>query len=78
MQDLKSLRDGWKEVEEIETHLLRQMTVQASLADWLALQKAFEFQLKKTELLFAAERRAALAELQSRLHRLTDWQNNRG
>jgi hypothetical protein len=78
MQGLDTLREGWAEIDEIETRLLRRMTIQESLADWLALQRAFEAQLLETALLFAEERRAALAELQARLRRLADWQADRG
>jgi len=78
MQGLDTLREGWAEIDEIETRLLRRMTIQESLADWLALQRAFEAQLLETALLFAKERRAALAELQARLRRLADWQADRG
>jgi hypothetical protein len=46
--------------------------MQESLLHWLELQRAFEFQLKNTEALFATERRIALADLQKRLQRLRD------
>jgi hypothetical protein len=78
MRELSSLRDGWVEIEQMETRLLRKMTIQENLADWLVLQRAFETQLQETSTLFAADRRAALAELQVRLQRLADWQAKRG
>lgn len=74
MYPLSSHRQGWDEIQEIETNLLRQMSVQESLQYLLKLQVTFEKQLQETDHLFAAERRAALAELQSRLLRLAKWQ----
>jgi hypothetical protein len=78
MRGLQSLREGWDEVEAAETQLLRDMSVQESLAQWLRLQHAFEYQLQQTEELFAPDRRQALGELQFRLHRLAEWQRNHG
>jgi hypothetical protein len=66
------LRKDWDLIQKEETRLLQAMTVQESLNQWLGLQRAFEWQLQKTEALFAAERRAALAELQNRLQRLVE------
>jgi hypothetical protein len=63
-----------QDIQEIDTLLLRQMSIQESVQQWLALQAAFEAQLQETEALFAPERRAALAELQARLQRLAEWQ----
>jgi len=67
--DLSPVRDGWQEVEAEETWLLSQMTVQDSLRQLLALQRAFEPHLQQTEALYRAERLACLEELQSRLWR---------
>ena len=67
---LSRVRDGWDEIEAEETRLLRQMTVQESLCHLLALQRAFESQLRQTEPLFRAERLAYLEELQRRLSTL--------
>lgn len=78
MREIRSVRDGWAEIEMIETGLLRQMSVQESVAEWVGLQRAFEAQLQETAPFFAAERRAGLAELQSRLQRLVDWQARDG
>jgi hypothetical protein len=55
---LSRVRDGWDEVEEMEARLLRQMTVEESLRQYLALQRAFEPQLQANEHLFRAERLA--------------------
>jgi len=78
MQDLKSLRRGWESFEREETQLLREMTAQESLRQWAMLQSAFELQLRATQALFADERRQALAELQARLRRFAEWQQQHG
>ncbi len=72
-RDLRRVREGWDEVTAEETRLLRRMTVQESLAHWLALQRAFEPQFRETEPLFRAERMAYLEELQRRLAKLEEW-----
>ena len=74
MRALRTLREGWKTLEADETRLLRCLTVQESIRQWLALQRAFEPQLQQTAALFAPERQAALAELQLWLRRLAEWQ----
>ena len=78
MHELRTLREDWEMVEAEETCLLQSMTVQASARQWLALQRAFEPQLQETAALFAPERQAALAQLQLRLHRLEEWQEQHG
>ncbi|MCX6031005.1 MAG: hypothetical protein NT169_17120 [Chloroflexi bacterium] len=78
MRELSSLREGWDTFQEEETRLLRAMTVQESMRQWLMLQEAFEYQLLQTTALFAPERRAALAELQARLQRLAEWGQEHG
>ncbi len=72
MQDLASLRERWSSQDDEGTRLLRAMTVQESLLQWLRLQEAFEWQLQQTAHLFEPERQAALAELQARLRRLIE------
>lgn len=62
MSDLARIREGWEEVEERETRLLRQMTVQENVCHLLALYRAFEPQLQQTEALFRDERLAQLGE----------------
>jgi hypothetical protein len=42
------------------------------------LQRTFEVQLQNTSALFAPERQAALARLQSRLQHLAEWQAQHG
>ena len=70
--DLSRVRHGWQEVEAEETRLLSQMTIQDSLRQLLALQRAFEPHLQQTEALFRAERLAYLEELQRRLAMLDE------
>jgi hypothetical protein len=48
------------------------MTIQDSLRQLLALQRAFEPYLQQTEVLFRAERLAYLEELQRRLAQLDE------
>ena len=78
MRDLSALREGWETIEAEETRLLRALTVQESVHQWLMLQRTFEFQLQSTAALFASERQAALARLQSRLHLIAEWQAQHG
>lgn len=78
---LRRLRQVWEDVHDLEaeeTRRLRAMTVQESLQQWLALQRAFEWQLQQTASVFAADRHAALAELQARLRRLAEYQKQHG
>jgi hypothetical protein len=56
----------------MEVRLLHQMTVEESLRQYLALQRAFEPQLRATEHLFRAKRLAHLRELQRWLAKLNE------
>jgi hypothetical protein len=78
MHELRALREGWDTLEADETRLLQQLTMHESVRQWLALQREFEPQLQETEALFGPERRSALAQLQSRLRRLAEWQKEHG
>jgi hypothetical protein len=78
VRELSVLRESRQAFEAEETRLLRSMTVQESVQRWLALQLAFEPQLQQTAALFASERQAALAQLQLRLRRLAEWQEQHG
>jgi hypothetical protein len=78
MRELRTLREGWERIEADETRLLRAMTIQASVRQWLIPQHTFEPQLQQTAALFGPERQAALAQFQDRLHRLADWQAQHG
>jgi len=74
VRELGALRQDRDAFEAEETRLLQSMTVQESVRQWLALQRAFEPQLQQTAALFAPERQAALVQLQLRLRRLAEWQ----
>lgn len=74
MRDLSAARKGWKEVDRAEARLSYRVSAQESLRQWLEMQQVFEPQLQETVALFGPERRSALAELQSRLRRLAEWQ----
>lgn len=63
----------WEALRAERIRLLRQMTVQESLQQYLALQRALEPQFQATEALFRPQRMAYLAELQRRLARLDQW-----
>jgi hypothetical protein len=78
MQELKALREDWDAFSAEETRLLRAMSVGESTRQLLMLQETFEPQLQATAYLFGPERWAALAELQSRLQRLAEWQAQHG
>lgn len=72
MNDLRQLRDGWGEVEAEEMRLLRQMTIQESVAHYLALQREFEPWLQETKAEFREPRQQAIIQLQARLCKLND------
>ena len=78
MRDLSAVRQGWEEVKREKVRLSGSMTAQESFRQWLQLQRVFERQLRDTAALFGPERRSVLAELQSRLRRLAEWQEKHG
>jgi hypothetical protein len=69
VSNLSGVRKNWDLAQKQEQRLLRKMTVQESLAQWIQLQSAFEWQLQQTAEIFESDRRTALAELQKRLLR---------
>jgi hypothetical protein len=75
---MRELREGWENFEVEETRLLRRTSPQESVRQWLMLQRTFEVQLQNTSVLFAPERQAALAQLQSRLQYIAEWQAQHG
>ncbi len=73
MLPLSAIRDGWDKIEEIETQLLREMTVEESL-HWVdALAREFEPALQETDAMFRPEREAAMIELQRRCSLFAEW-----
>lgn len=67
MRDLRQARQGWAEINEIETQLLRRLTVDEGIQQYLALQREFEPHLQETEAIFRQPRIEALCQLQARL-----------
>jgi len=70
MRGLRALRESGNTLQEAQTRLLHETSIQNSMRQWLQLQSAFEWQLQQSAPLFEQERRAALVELQARLRRL--------
>lgn len=73
MRDLKTLREGWDEVEREESRLADHLTLEQSVRIFLSLCGTMEPLMKETEALFRRDREAYLTELQARLRRLEDW-----
>ena len=67
MMDLSRARQDWTEIELIKTQLLRQLTLEQGMQQYLALQSEFEPQLQETEGVFRQQRIHALTQLQARL-----------
>jgi hypothetical protein len=72
VSNLSNLRGDQRALHREEVLLLRSMTLEESIDQWAQLQRAFEWQLQQTASLFEQDRRAALAELQTLLHRLIE------
>ncbi len=78
-QELRRQRQGFDSIEELEQQAVRharRMSIYESVAQWLAMQRVFESQLRQAAHLFAPERQAAMAELQARLRRLIEPQGS--
>lgn len=67
MRELSQVRDGWAEIEAIETRLLRELSIEDGVRQVLALQRGFEAQLQETEAVFRELRNEALVAVQARL-----------
>lgn len=67
MSDLSQARQGWVEVEALETDLLRRLSIKEGVQQYLALQREFEPLLQETEGAFRQQRTEALIQLQARL-----------
>ncbi len=52
MRDLSTLQENWAAIEVEETRLLRALSVQESVRQWLILQYTFEPQLQQTAALY--------------------------
>jgi hypothetical protein len=77
MRDLRTLREGWDEIERHERRLPDDLTIHQSVKIFLALCEALEPAMKETEDLFRRDREAHLCELQTRLRRLDAWLQQR-
>ncbi|MCI0564759.1 MAG: hypothetical protein MN733_40345, partial [Nitrososphaera sp.] len=73
MRDLKTLREGWHEIESFESELLRNITIQEKVQDYLDLLDEFGEWDEATETHYQAEREEALLEIQRRLVRLEQY-----
>ncbi|HEY4721076.1 MAG TPA: hypothetical protein VII92_04470 [Anaerolineae bacterium] len=73
MQDLRTLRTRWAEIEAEETLLLRAMSVAERLRAFALLYEAFAPAFRTHEQAYLAEREAALIERQRRLVQLAQW-----
>ena len=71
LMDLSQHQQGWAEIEALETQLLRQLTIEQGIQQFLALQREFEPQLQATEETFRQPRIQAMIQLQARLTALT-------
>ena len=72
MKPLSQVRNGWTAIEAEETRLLRELTIEESVRQYLALQREFEHQLQETEPIFRQHRNEAMIQLQARLSSLND------
>ena len=73
MQDLSTLHTRWAEIEEEETRLLREMSIEESLRIYAMLYDAFAPRFQAEEQAHLIEREAELIERQRRLVKLADW-----
>jgi hypothetical protein len=71
--NLRRIREvNWAEIEAEETRLLREMTVEQSVREFLRIQATLEPQFQATEALFRPEREEHWIALQARLARLEE------
>jgi hypothetical protein len=71
--NLRRIREvNWAEIEAEETRLLREMTVEQSVREFLRIQATLEPQFQATEALFRPEREEHWITLQARLARLEE------
>ncbi|HEU4390960.1 MAG TPA: hypothetical protein VFV34_24355 [Blastocatellia bacterium] len=73
MRELKTLREGWDEIEREELRLAGELTIEESVRIFVSLCEALEPQMRETEELFRRDREAYLTELQARLRRFEEW-----
>ncbi|MBT9585768.1 hypothetical protein IV102_20675 [bacterium] len=67
---LGSVRDDWELRWDMETALIRRLSVRESAAQLEALYREFRHELHATESIFASPRMESMVELQARLGKL--------
>lgn len=75
MEDMRALRKNWVEVERVERALWQRRPMAEKVARYLELRRLFASRLEQTRARHRHERLAYLAELQSRLRRLAEYQS---
>ena len=76
MRDLKTMREGWSEIERLERSIEPDLTIGQSANIFRSLYRTAAPFLAETEGLFRARREAELIEFQARLRRLDEWKAN--
>jgi hypothetical protein len=78
MRDLRTLREGWDEVEKEERRLAELLTIEQSVKIFIMLCDSLTPLMDETEELFRGDREAYLTALQARLRRFDEWQRQDG
>jgi hypothetical protein len=74
MSNLRRIREvNWDEIEALEMKLLREMTVEAGIREYLALRREFEPLLQRDDAVYGLDYEARLVSLQERLQKLQVW-----
>jgi len=76
MQDLSTLRTRWAEIEEEETRLLREMSIEEGLRLYALLYDAYAPRFRAEEAEHLVKREAELIERQRRLVKLAQWRKD--
>lgn len=78
MQDVKRWRESWAEVEAFETELIRKMTIQEKVQEYLDLMAETWMWKPEVEADYQAEREAMLIALQKRLRKIGRYEAKYG
>ena len=73
MLDLKGWREKWEAMEREEDRIYRKPTIEESVKTYLSLCHTFAPMIEETKNIFLPEREEYLADLQSRMRKLTIW-----
>jgi len=76
MRDLKTLREGWIEIERLERSIEPDLTIEQGVSIFRSLYRTASPFLAETEELFRDWREAELIEFQARLRKLDEWKAN--